>query len=215
MVVLFLTVAIDVYSRMITGFFISLDSPSYFSVSQCLTQALLQKDKLLRSIEVEGEWNIWGIPKTIGLDNAGEFRGYEMQRACENYGIELNWRPVARPQYGAHIERLIGTSMKEVHTLPGTTFSNIKERGEYNSDKYAQFTLQELEQWYTEFIINVYHKDFTTALTQLQKNDMKLVYLEMIKYLEKDYQKKYLMKISLEYLYFQVSREQFNNLVLK
>ena len=154
----FLTVAIDVYSRMITGFFISLDSPSYFSVSQCLTQALLQKDKLLRSIGVEGEWNIWGIPKTIGLDNAGEFRGNEMQRACENYGIELNWRPVARPQYGAHIERLIGTSMKEIHTLPGTTFSNVKERGEYKSDKYAQFTLKELEQWYTEFIVNVYHK---------------------------------------------------------
>lgn len=154
----YLTIAIDVYSRMVTGFFISLDPPSYFSVSQCFTQSVLQKDKFLRSIGVEGEWNIWGLPKTIGLDNAGEFRGREMQRACEHYGIELNWRPVARPQYGAHIERLIGTSMKEIHTLPGTTFSNVKERGEYKSDKYAQFTLKELEQWYTEFIVNVYHK---------------------------------------------------------
>ena len=30
--------------------------------------------------------------------------------------------------------RLIGTLMQHVHTLPGTTFSNIQERGEYDSD---------------------------------------------------------------------------------
>jgi len=160
----YLTIAMDIYSRMVMGFFISLDEPSYFSVSQCLTQAMLSKEKYLRSLEVDGEWNIWGIPKTIGLDNAAEFRGKDLQRVCEHYGIELNWRPVARPQFGGHIERIIGTAMREVHTLPGTTFSNIQQRGEYKSEKYATMTLKSLEKWLTEYIINVYHKQIHSGI---------------------------------------------------
>ena len=160
----YLTIAMDIYSRMVMGFFISLDEPSYFSVSQCLTQAMLSKEKYLRSLEVDGEWNIWGIPKTIGLDNAAEFRGKDLQRVCEHYGIELNWRPVARPQFGGHIERIIGTAMREVHTLPGTTFSNIQQRGEYKSEKYATMTLKSLEKWLAEYIINVYHKQIHSGI---------------------------------------------------
>ncbi len=160
----YLTIGIDVYSRMITGFFISLDEPSYFSVAQCLTQSILPKEKYLRSLEIPGSWNLWGIPKTIGLDNASEFRGKDLQRACEYHGIEINWRPVARPQFGGHIERLIGTTMGEVHTLPGTTFSNIKQRGEYKSDKEATMTLSALEKWFTDYIVNVYHKDLHSGI---------------------------------------------------
>ena len=39
------------------------------------------------------------------------------------------------------IERVIGTAMKMAHELPGTTFSNTKERGTYNSDATAILTL--------------------------------------------------------------------------
>ena len=87
-----------------------------------------------------------------------------MQRVCEHYGIELNWRPVARPQFGGHIERIIGTAMREVHTLPGTTFSNIQQRGEYKSEKYAIMTLKSLEKWLAEYIINVYHKQIHSGI---------------------------------------------------
>lgn len=154
----YLTIAIDVYSRMVMGYYISLEAPSYFSVSQCLANMLLEKEKYLREYKVEGNWNIWGIPREIHLDNAQEFKGYELQRVCEEIGISIQWRPVARPQFGGHIERLIGTSMKEVHTIPGTTFSNIQQRGDYNSEKESALTLYELEQWMCEYIVNVYHK---------------------------------------------------------
>jgi len=160
----YLTVAIDVYSRMITGFFLSLDEPSYFSVQQCITQSVLPKEKFLRYIDVQGEWNIFGISRAFGLDNAKEFRSNNLQRICEELGITISWRPVKKPQFGGHIERLVGTSMSIVHTLPGTTFSNIKERGEYNSDKFSIMTLNELEQWYTMYIVNFYHKDIHSGI---------------------------------------------------
>lgn len=36
----YITVAIDIFSRMIYGFYISLEAPSYFSVGQCLLNAI-------------------------------------------------------------------------------------------------------------------------------------------------------------------------------
>jgi len=159
-----LALAIDVYSRMIVGFHISLESASYFTASQCISQLILPKEKVLRDFDVEGEWPIWGIPKVIHMDNGSEFRNKEMERACENFSITIEWRPVARPQFGAHIERLIGTSMSKVHELPGTTFSNPQQRGEYNSTKESAYTLSELERWYCEYIVNFYNKDIHSSL---------------------------------------------------
>ncbi|PLY10347.1 MAG: hypothetical protein C0626_05015 [Arcobacter sp.] len=149
---------------MITGFFLSLDEPSYFSVQQCITQSVLPKEKYLRHINVQGEWNIFGIPRAYGLDNAKEFRSNNLQRVCEELGITISWRPVKKPQFGGHIEKLVGTCMNIVHTLPGTTFSDIKKRGEYNSDKFSIMTLNELEQWYAIYIVNFYHKNLHSGI---------------------------------------------------
>jgi putative transposase len=81
-----------------------------------------------------------------------------LKRACEEHGIELDFRPVATPHYGGHIERLLGTVLKEIHNLPGTTFSNPQERGEYDSEAKAAMTLFELEKWIVTFIVEIYHQ---------------------------------------------------------
>jgi len=162
----YLTLAIDVYSRMVVGFYIALEAPSYFSVSQCLSNAILTKERYLQHIGIEGEWKVWGFPRSLSLDNGADFRSKELQRFCEQYGITISWRPVARPQFGGHIERLIGTSMKQVHTLPGTTRSNIQERGQYNSDKESALTLNELEKWIAEFFVNIYHNRIHNSLNK-------------------------------------------------
>jgi len=170
----FLTLAIDIYSRMIVGFYISLEEPSYFSVSQCLTQAILPKEKVLRDYGVDGEWNIWGIPRALHVDNGQDFRSVELQRSCEEYNISIEWRPVARPQFGGHIERLIGTAMQNVHSIPGTTFSNIKQKGEYNSEKEAVMTLQELEHWFCEYVVNVYHKTIHSSIVMTPEKKLEI-----------------------------------------
>jgi putative transposase len=94
----------------------------------------------------------------IHADNAGEFRGKMLRRACEEHSIDLEWRPVRTPHYGAHIERLLGTILKEVHSLPGTTFSNIIERCEYDSEGNAIMTYSEFEAWLLTYITGIYHQ---------------------------------------------------------
>ena len=156
----YLTLAIDTYSRMIAGIYISLQAPGYFNVSQCLLSIFTKKDTFLQTQEVSGEWNIYGLPRVIHVDNGADLVSSDMQRVCDEYGITLLKRPVARPQFGAHVERVLGTINKEVHNLSGTTFSNITQKGEYNSQKEATFTLEELIKWLTQYIVNIYHKKY-------------------------------------------------------
>lgn len=153
-----ITVAIDVFSRMVLGFYVSFDSPGALSVGLCLAHAILPKEEWLARRRIEGKWPCWGIPGTVHVDNAKEFRGMMLQRACEEYGITLEWRPVKRPSYGGHIERLLGTLLTEIHTLPGTTFSSVADRGTYDAQKNSALTLSEFEVWLATYITGVYHQ---------------------------------------------------------
>ncbi len=154
----FLTLAIDVYSRMVAGFYIAFEEPSALSVGLCLAQAILPKDLWLSKIGITTPWPLHGFMQKVHCDNAREFRGNMLKMACEQYGIDIQFRRVRRPWDGGHIERLLGTFVKEIHALPGTTFSNPTERGAYKSAEKATLTLSEFELWLSTFIVEVYHQ---------------------------------------------------------
>jgi len=161
----YITIAIDLFSRMIFGFYISLDPPGFFSTGQTLLMGIMPKQKHLSRFGINDTWDICGLPKTIHADNAPEFRGRELGIFCEEYRINLEWRPVARPKFGGHIERLVGTLNTALHELPGTTFSNPTQRGDYKPEKHAVFTIRELEEWVTRYIVEVYHNTDHSSLS--------------------------------------------------
>ncbi len=156
----YITVALDVFSRMVYGFYLTLEKPSLFSVGQVILQGALRKEQYLSELGIEGKWEIWGLPKnlTIHTDNASEFRSKDFTRFCEEFGITLAYRPKKTPNYGGHIERFFRTLNSEIHNLHGSTFSNPQKRGEYKSENKAIFTLNELEKWIAHWIVNIYHK---------------------------------------------------------
>jgi len=149
-----LTLAIDVATRAVVGYHLTMDAPSAISVAMCVAHVMLPKAE--NDIE-PGCWPMNGKPACILVDNGKDLRSKAFQRGCEQHGIELNWRPVAEPHYGAHIERLMGTFMRRVHTLPGTTFSNVKHRGNYPSERKACLTLADFRAWLVEQICHGYH----------------------------------------------------------
>src|SRR5580700_2659499 len=79
---------------------------------------------------------------------------YDKTAWLSERGIDLSW-PVAR---------LIGTMMGAVHILPGTTFSNIKLKENYDAQGRAIFTLRELEAWIAIEIAGKYHHRIHSAL---------------------------------------------------
>lgn len=161
----YITVAIDIYSRMITGYYISLDAPSVTSVAMCVTRSILPKQELLLQYGItDVHWDVFGIPEKIHVDNGSDFRSNSLSQSCALHGIMLEFRPLARPEYGGHIERLIGNLMENVHKLPGTTFSNIQKKDGYDSEKHASLTLEEFERWFLTYITKVYHQKPHSAL---------------------------------------------------
>lgn len=150
---------------MVSGFYLSHDAPSIVSVALVLTQCTLRKDSWLSERGLGSiEWPVSGIPDGVHLDNAKEFHSHALVRGAQEYGIDSSYRPLGRPHYGGHIERLIGTTMGAVHLLPGTTFSNTKEKGSYNSSKQATMTLAELEKWLALEVLGRYHRSIHSAL---------------------------------------------------
>jgi putative transposase len=119
-----ITLAIDVFSRVVAGLYVSFDPPGAMAVGLCLAHAILPKETWLAQHEVTTAWPVWGVMNVVHADNAKEFHSRMLTKACENYDIDLQWRPMAKPHYGGHIERLLGTFNQDIHTLPGTTFSN-------------------------------------------------------------------------------------------
>ncbi|GAC1577616.1 MAG: hypothetical protein NVS3B5_09770 [Sphingomicrobium sp.] len=154
-----LTLMIDIASRSVPGFHLTLLHPSAVSVGMAMRHAVLPKGPWLAENGLDAPWTNEGLMDQLHLDNAKEHHSNALKRGCHVHLIELQYRPCKRPHFGGHIERLIGTMMGAVHLLPGTTFSNVVQRGEYDSEGKACMTLAELEIWLAAQIIGPYHAD--------------------------------------------------------
>lgn len=141
------TIIFDVATRAVLGFHATLEAPSATSVAMALSMACLPKSKWLQSLAIDLNWPMRGIPEVLHLDNASEFHSEALRRGCERYGIRLDYRPPGHVYTGGHIERYLGTLMRRIHGVPGTTMSNVKARGRYDSEKRATLSLRELEAW--------------------------------------------------------------------
>jgi putative transposase len=151
------TIIFDVATRTVLGFHATLEAPSATSVAMALSMACLPKTKWLGSLAIDLDWPMHGIPEALHLDNASEFHSEALRRGCERYSIRLDYPPPGQPYTGGHIERYLGTVMRRIHGVPGTTMSNVKARGRYDSEKNAALSLRELEAWLSLEIGGRYH----------------------------------------------------------
>ena len=162
----YLTIAIDVFTRCVLGMVVTLEAPSAVSVGLCLAHVACDKRPWLEGLNVKMEWPMSGKPRLLYLDNAAEFKSEALRRGCEQHGIRLDYRPLGQPHYGGIVERIIGTAMQMIHDeLPGTTFSNPDQRGDYDSENKAALTLRELERWLT-LAVGTYHGSVHNGLLQ-------------------------------------------------
>ena len=156
----FLTIVIDIFSKIILGFYMSMDNPGALATGLSLSNSILGKEIYLSRLGLDHlSWPCWGIMRTIHTDNAKEFKGTLLGKAVIDYGMIAERRPKGRPKYGGHVERAFRTYMNEVHNeLPGTTFSNVQEKMDYDSEGKAVMTMDALEKWFTIFLLGVYHQ---------------------------------------------------------
>ncbi len=153
-----ITYAVDVYTGMCVGLFVSLNSPSADLVGACLYRCMMPKDEWLKSLGIDAEWPIWGILDILHTDNGKDFRSDSLALTTKELGIEHIFRPVGRANYGGHIESMIKKVVEKLHDLPGTTMSNVADRGDYDSEKHAAISVKGLERLLVTDMCLDFHK---------------------------------------------------------
>jgi putative transposase len=93
----FITVALDIRTRMYCSVYLTFDPPSISSVAGCVVHAVMDKQEWLSARGLSSRWPVAGLPETIHVDNGKEFHSKAFTRACEDYGINLTYRPPATP----------------------------------------------------------------------------------------------------------------------
>lgn len=152
-----LTLFIDVYSRVILGYYLSLHAPSTLSVACALTHAVMRKDEFLRRLNLsEFNYPIFGPPSTIHMDNAKEYTSAKYLSSLDRARISYAHRPRGKKHYGGHVERLIGTMMNKVHLLSGSTMSNTVARKRMANSRAPTQTFSEFARWFALEVIE-YH----------------------------------------------------------
>lgn len=154
-----LTTAIDVYTKSIVGMYISFNPPSYLSVMQCMLHAISPKTYVRQCYpRIRHEWDAYGLMETAIADNGKEFRSTHFEDACYQLGIVIQHTPVRLAWYKPSIERFFGSlNTKLFHRQPGTTFSNILDRGDYDPAKNAIIDFSILMEAVHKWIVDVYH----------------------------------------------------------
>lgn len=157
-----LTIAIDVCTRVITGFVLTLEAPSRLSVALCLRHAIYPKEDWLKSIGARGPWPVFGRPRYAYTDNGRDLRSASFQMGCKRQHIENGYRPARTPRFGGSIERLIGTFMRRMRLIPGNTFNEILGKRSPYPAQQAVLTLEDLELWFTNEITAYHHERHST-----------------------------------------------------
>ncbi len=156
-----LTLAIDKHSRLVVGFYIGFHTPSAYSVLQCLKQAMLPKDELLRRYpDITTPWPARGIPEVLVCDNGMDLHSSALAMTCQEMGIQLQFCPAKTPQYKGAIERFLRTiNHSLIHALPGTVFSKPGERGDYPAEKLSAISFDTLVHLVTKWIVEIYAQE--------------------------------------------------------
>jgi putative transposase len=153
-----ITSALDEHTRSPMGFYTGFEPPSCLSVMRCLKHAILPKTYVEREFPgIKNRWECYGVPELVVVDNPPEFHSSHFERACLQIGADIQYAKVLVPWYKGKLERFQGTMCHDLmHGNPGTTFSSILERDDYDPSQHAVVLLSTFREMLHRWIIDVY-----------------------------------------------------------
>ncbi len=155
-----LTGAIDKYSGVNLGYYASFEPPSYLSVMQCLSHAIRPKNYLHSQYpNVENDWDTYGLPEVIVVDNGKEFYSTSFEDACLSLGIVIQYSPPKMPWYKSAIERYFGALNTQLLShQPGKTFSKFMQQYDYDPKRNAVVSFEALQEILHLFVVDIYNQ---------------------------------------------------------
>lgn len=155
-----LTVVIDHYSRMLLGYFLCFEGPSTTAVMGALRHAVLPKERVtevIPGLKVDHVWPCYGRPDVLVVDNGLEFHGDDLDSVAFDLDCRIQYCPKHQPWFKGVVERFLGTVNNSfARQIPGTSFSRLHLRGDYDPQKHAVLTLAEFKHVFEKWVVDVY-----------------------------------------------------------
>ncbi|WP_176079494.1 DDE-type integrase/transposase/recombinase [Paraburkholderia tropica] len=154
----YVTVALDVYSRMVAGIYVGFDGPSVRAVLRCLRHAILPKSYIKeRYPDIEHDWPCYGQIQELVCDNGLEFHSNELSRVAFELGMVLLFCPKRQPWMKGSVERYLKTlNYQFAHSLPGTSLAKWFHREDYDPLRQALVTHDQLMHVVHRWLVDVY-----------------------------------------------------------
>lgn len=143
----YLTCIIDVYSRMLLGFYVSFSPPSADTAMLAIRHAILGKSYVKKKYPmVQNDWIAVGKFQNLVSDQHASFKKESFRDALAGLRIVQHFAPKGESWVRPFIERFFGTiATSLLHQMPGTTYSNIVERGKDVPAEDACFTAAQFD----------------------------------------------------------------------
>lgn len=135
---------IDVYSGVVLGWSLNIDTPDVQATLRCIEKALFPKQEILAGYGISTPSDYFGTPAEIVFDNGPENRGVRIQ-ALSRLGIAVTHCQGRQAQQKPFIERLNRSLKEALETLPGSTRFNKKDGK--RAAKEGPIDIEELEAW--------------------------------------------------------------------
>lgn len=138
---------IDRASRMIVGFYVCLNHPSWEAARLAILHAFSDKVEYAKHYGINiktSDWPCHHVPAAI-IGDRGELKGKIPCKVIPTTGASFEIAPANRPDMKGIVENSFGMFNREsLHDLPGTTKGRQRERMEPDPRQSAMLTLDEL-----------------------------------------------------------------------
>lgn len=148
---------LDRATRMVLGFSVSFDVPTYAAVIEGLKHATYRKEIGHIDGLRDQDWPCMGRIERLFIDNGMEFANTHLRTAAAQLGFEIVRLPPREPWLKGLVERFMGEAAKFAHRLPGTTHSNAVQHREYEDADLPVLTLSEFRDMVTKWIVTVHN----------------------------------------------------------
>jgi transposase InsO family protein len=153
----YLVALLDRATRMVLGFSVTFDVPTYAAVMDGIKHATYRKEISHIDGLKDEDWPCMGRIETLFIDNGLEFANTHLRTAAAQLGFQICRLPPHEPWLKGLVERFMGEVARFAHRLPGTTHSNAVEHREYEEPELPVLTMAEFRDMVTKWIVTVHN----------------------------------------------------------
>ncbi len=138
---------IDVYSRIVTGVYVGLETNSWNGAMMALDSMIADKVKLCAEYGIPIDKELWPssqLPEIIIADR-GEMKGHGVENLIKNFKVSIENTSPYRGDLKGIIERIFRTiTEKLTGFMPGAIMKDFRKRGDADYRLEAKLTLREV-----------------------------------------------------------------------